>query len=171
MALATSLGLRCASATPARLAAVASHHLPAAIVSLTQGPPVHAVTTLRVFTLTPRPAPADSDASSATMAWCLDEHSAEATLERAALHVRFGVSADRPLMRTNAAVWTPRLAPSSSIQALRAGGVGGPVLLSVHEGLAPSGVGGSVHLVQGPYLYYHYMQQGFNDRVRLTKML
>lgn len=32
-------------------------------------------------------------------------------------------------------------------------------------------VGGTMALVQGDYLYYHYMQDGFNDNVRLNERL
>ena len=36
-------------------------------------------------------------------------------------------------------------------------------LTNVHVGLAPSGVGGEVAMVQGIYSYHHYMQDGFDD--------
>ena len=32
-------------------------------------------------------------------------------------------------------------------------------------------VGGTMALVQGDYLYYHYMQDGFNDNVRLGSLV
>ncbi|KAJ0392656.1 hypothetical protein P43SY_005975 [Pythium insidiosum] len=39
------------------------------------------------------------------------------------------------------------------------------VLRNVHEGIAPSGVpNGTQYLVDGFYGYYHYMQQGMNDK-------
>jgi len=42
------------------------------------------------------------------------------------------------------------------------------VLLDVHVGLPPSGVPGGVQsLVDGSYGYYHYMQQNFNDKVKI----
>lgn len=52
-------------------------------------------------------------------------------------------------------------AASGLAAALAAGGVGGkPRLSDVHVGLPRLPVGGSVHLVQGSYDYYHYMQVG-----------
>lgn len=45
--------------------------------------------------------------------------------------------------------------------ALESGGVGGkPRLRDVHVGLPAPPLGGSVHLVQGSYDYFHYMQVG-----------
>lgn len=38
-----------------------------------------------------------------------------------------------------------------------------PHLAVKHSAIA----GGTMALVQGDYLYYHYMQDGFNDNVRL----
>ena len=45
----------------------------------------------------------------------------------------------------------------------------GPQLKNPHLAVKHSPiVGGSMALVQGDYLYYHYMQDGFNDNVRLA---
>jgi hypothetical protein len=48
----------------------------------------------------------------------------------------------------------------------------GGILLNVHEGIPPSGVpNGKKSLVQGPYAYYHYLQQDVNDKVSLLDCL
>lgn len=80
------------------------------------------------------------------------------TARRAALHERLGLPQDRPLLR-----------PSN---ALAFGGPSGGAcyaafqrkLMNVHEALGPSGVkGGTLSLVNGPYCYFHYMQDRFDD--------
>ena len=73
---------------------------------------------------------------------------------RAALHALWGLPPNRPLLRVATAL------------ALQVGGGGGGAaqqqqqrrLADVHVGVAPSPVGGSVHLIQGTYDYCHYMQ-------------
>lgn len=84
---------------------------------------------------------------------------------RQALHRLLGLPTNRPLLRVaNAADWSAGGAAGAAgglAAALAAGGVGGkPRLSDVHLGLPASPVGGSVHLVQGSYDYYHYMQVG-----------
>jgi hypothetical protein len=87
---------------------------------------------------------------------------------RSALHRLLGLPIDRPLLRTANAVDLSAGAASAGgeggggaavLAALQAGGVGGRARLrDVHVGLATPLVPGSVHLVQGSYDYYHYMQ-------------
>ncbi|KAL4446803.1 hypothetical protein ABPG77_008047 [Micractinium sp. CCAP 211/92] len=90
---------------------------------------------------------------------------------RQALHRLLALPTDRPLLRVaNAVDWSAGAAAGAAgaagglAAALAAGGVGGkPRLSDVHVGLPRSPVGGSVHLVQGSYDYYHYMQDKFDD--------
>lgn len=85
---------------------------------------------------------------------------------RLTLHRLLGLPTNRPLLRVANALDfdTNSGSGSSSSNATSAGGsaaggVGGrPRLADVHMGLAASGVGGSVHIIQGTYDYYHYMQ-------------
>lgn len=70
---------------------------------------------------------------------------------RKRMHERAGVPLNRPAFRTSAAL---RLALQD--------GAGSERLQDVHVGMPPSGVqGGKQYLVDGPYLYYHYMQDGY----------
>jgi hypothetical protein len=74
---------------------------------------------------------------------------------RQALHDRFGLPANRPLLRLNNAV-DPRSAvgPPQSLPGARAAR-----LQDVHVGLNPPPVaGGTVHMIEGSYDYHHYMQ-------------
>ncbi|GAB4815562.1 hypothetical protein N2152v2_002608 [Parachlorella kessleri] len=93
---------------------------------------------------------------------------------RSRLHQLLGLPTNRPLLRVanaldfdslSAAQAAAAAGPESSgVLAAAAGGVGGkPRLADVHLGLPASGVGGSVHLMQGTYDYYHYMQDKFDD--------
>lgn len=102
----------------------------------------------------------------------------EALLQRRqALHRLLALPPDRPLLRvanavagwsggsgsspgaTNAAAAVGGGSAGGLDAALAAGGVGGKQRLrDVHVGLPPPSLGGSVHLVQGSYDYYHYMQ-------------
>uniref|UniRef100_A0A1D2AB68 Ufm1-specific protease n=1 Tax=Auxenochlorella protothecoides TaxID=3075 RepID=A0A1D2AB68_AUXPR len=76
---------------------------------------------------------------------------------RAAIHAMLGLPSDRPLLRIARAV--PIEAPGAMLPAPST-----RRLADVHVGIAPSRVkGGTQHLVQGSYLYYHYMQDRFND--------
>ena len=89
---------------------------------------------------------------------------------RLALHALLGLPSNRPLLRAaNAVDWSPAGGGSGAsgggaaglAAALSSGGVGGkPRLGDVHVGLPAPPLGGSVHLVQGSYEYYHYMQVG-----------
>eukprot|EP00887_Chlorella_sp_A99_P003427 scaffold7.g3427.t1 len=90
----------------------------------------------------PLPTPA-SDAEEAALAG-----------RRAALHALLGLPPNRPLLR---------VAHAAALDGAPDSGAGSGRLADVHEGLPPSGVGGSVHLVHGSYDYYHYMQDGTND--------
>ncbi len=90
--------------------------------------------------------------------------------KRAALHSLLGLPSNRPLLRVANALELSPAGGAGGAAAAGAGGPGGsgsgggggvggkPRLAGVHAGLAPSGVGGSVHLVQGTYDYHHYMQ-------------
>lgn len=72
---------------------------------------------------------------------------------RQQLHAQMGLPSDRPLLRVaNALVFRePGRATAAAANNSR--------LADVHVGLPPSGVpGGSVHLIDGSYEYYHYMQ-------------
>ena len=74
---------------------------------------------------------------------------------RQALHDRFGLPANRPLLRMNNAV-DPRSAvgPPKSLLTARAAR-----LQDVHVGIDPPPVaGGTVHMIEGSYDYHHYMQ-------------
>jgi hypothetical protein len=73
--------------------------------------------------------------------------------QRAKLHSTFMLPDDSPLLRTGSAL------------TLTAAGKQYDRLLNVHEACPDSGVpGGTKSLVRGPYLYYHYMQDKFNDK-------
>ena len=75
--------------------------------------------------------------------------------QRVRLHRRFHVAPDRPAFRRMAAVRFG--APSSGTST-------DGKLRTVHAGLAGSGVpGGAASLVDGDYVYYHYMQDNFDD--------
>ncbi|KAK9823147.1 hypothetical protein WJX72_000610 [[Myrmecia] bisecta] len=95
-----------------------------------------------------------------------DEASQAAITRRQQLHRLLSLPADRPLLRSGNAVSFQSLDTPSG--AGRGGGPGsnGPAgrLSDVHFGLPPSGVaGGTCHLVDGAYDYYHYMQDKFDD--------
>lgn len=81
------------------------------------------------------------------------------------LHSLLGLPTNRPLLRVaNAVEFGATGRAASSAAGAGGGGVGGkPRLADVHLGVAPSSVGGSVHLVQGSYDYHHYMQDKFDD--------
>ncbi len=74
---------------------------------------------------------------------------------RQQLHAQMGLPPDRPLLRiANALVFRE---PGCAAAAATSGR--SPRLMDVHVGLPPSGVpGGSAHMVDGSYDYYHYMQ-------------
>eukprot|EP00743_Colponemidia_sp_Colp-15_P003545 GILK01003826.1.p1 GENE.GILK01003826.1~~GILK01003826.1.p1 ORF type:complete len:638 (-),score=106.95 GILK01003826.1:70-1932(-) len=73
--------------------------------------------------------------------------------ERRLLHQRIGLPMNRPLIRVSNAI---PLHPSTD-RSVR--------LKDVHVGLPPSGVvDGTQYLVQGSYLYFHYMQDRFDDK-------
>ncbi|KAK9827920.1 hypothetical protein WJX74_009315 [Apatococcus lobatus] len=87
---------------------------------------------------------------------------AQLAMTRTQLHSCLGLPGERPLLRTCNAAFT--LGQKELDARLEAGGVGGPRLRDVHQGIKPSGIaGGSVHLVQGSYDYHHYMQDKFDD--------
>jgi hypothetical protein len=90
----------------------------------------------------------------------------EAALQRrrAALHAALGLPADRPLLRLANAVDPGGAAGPSGASSQQAQQQAQRRLVDVHLGLLPSGVaGGSVHLVQGSYEYFHYMQDRTDD--------
>lgn len=99
--------------------------------------------------LTPQVYPLPSPSTEA------DEQALTAT--RLELHALLGLPPNRPLLRVANAVDFSAAAAAAAADKGRGGGSGGR-LSDVHVGLAPSGVGGTVHLVQGSYDYYHYMQ-------------
>lgn len=89
------------------------------------------------------------------------EADAAAVATRARVHALLGLPADRPRFRRGAALpWAAPLAPAGEDK--YAG-----VLRDVHVGsdLPSSKVAGGVqHMVQGPYMYFHYLQQRFSDK-------
>jgi len=86
---------------------------------------------------------------------------------RRALHERLRLPLNRPFFRSTCAL---RLAPSQVIDVVEDGGeeilTRGPQRLQdVHLGLPASSVtGGTRHLVDGSYLFYHYMQDHEDDK-------
>ena len=91
--------------------------------------------------------------------------------QRQAVHVALALPLDRPRFRIGSAL--PWQGGEDGGDGSGAGaGVGDSamydgVLADVHigDGLPPSKVvGGVQHVVKGSYLYYHYMQQHFNDK-------
>lgn len=77
---------------------------------------------------------------------------------RRALHQRLGIPLNRPVFRSTCAL---ALDPSKD----GADEDASQRLGNVHLGLPPSGVvGGTQHVVDGSYLYYHYLQDRFDDR-------
>ncbi|BDA47543.1 probable Ufm1-specific protease 2 at C-terminar half [Coccomyxa sp. Obi] len=75
--------------------------------------------------------------------------------KRQQLHEQLGLPTDRPLLRiANALVFDRGTGSTTGLSRLA----------DVHVGLPSSGVpGGTVHLVDGSYEYYHYMQDKFDD--------
>ncbi|DBA78226.1 TPA: hypothetical protein ACH3X2_008184 [Trebouxia sp. C0005] len=79
---------------------------------------------------------------------------------RQALHDRFGLPANRPLLRLSNAI-DPRAAVGlpQSLPGARAAR-----LQDVHVGINPPPVaGGTVHMIEGSYDYHHYMQDKTDD--------
>ena len=88
-----------------------------------------------------------------------DEADAALTRQRAAAHGRWGLPADRPLLRVACA-----LPASGSLSASPGSDADATRLRNVHLRCPPSGVPGGVpHLVRGSYAYYHYRQDRFDD--------
>ncbi|CDP15077.1 unnamed protein product [Coffea canephora] len=80
---------------------------------------------------------------------------------RKALHIRFGLPLDRPLLRVVNAINLSVKDNKTTGSALRKGS---SLLKDVHLGIPSSGVsGGTVSLIQGSYEYYHYLLDGFDD--------
>jgi len=77
-------------------------------------------------------------------------------------HRTLGLPEDRPLLRV-----------ANTVGLEGGGGSGGDAhgrLKNPHIGIPPSHVSGGKHyLVQGDYLYYHYMQDKFDDKVRAIR--
>ena len=91
------------------------------------------------------------------------EDSDSLVAQRMALHHAFGLPTDRPVLRLGAGM--PWADPAAAAAAAAAEDDGFAVLRNVHEGLpGPKVPGAELHLVRGPYEYYHYMQQRFNDK-------
>jgi hypothetical protein len=86
---------------------------------------------------------------------------------RRALHERLRLPLNRPFFRSTCAL---RLAPSAASAATNDDDDGNPAkgpqrLQDVHLGLPPSSVaGGTRHLVDGSYLFYHYLQDRVDDK-------
>ncbi|XP_010545987.1 PREDICTED: probable Ufm1-specific protease [Tarenaya hassleriana] len=79
---------------------------------------------------------------------------------RKSLHLRLVLPMDRPLLRIANAL-DLSLNDDSRINLKRRGST---LLKDVHIGIPSSGVsGGVVSLIQGPYEYYHYLHDGFDD--------
>ena len=73
------------------------------------------------------------------------------------MHSKLGLPQDRPLFRVANALPPPPC--GSNARSMNPGLYTTDRLQDIHEGLPPSGIsGGSLHLVQGSYKYYHYMQ-------------
>jgi hypothetical protein len=135
------------AALQAQLGAVASalHAAPACVpLALHFQPPGLAHSITAVYALPPGPKADDADAG--------------LTAARAALHARWGLPCNRPLLRLACA-----LPPTGSWAGAATAGDAGR-LRDVHLRCPPSGVPGGVsHTVCGSYLYYHYRQDRFDD--------
>lgn len=78
--------------------------------------------------------------------------------QRLLLHRLLRLPTDRPLVRYANAL-------KLDDNALNLPPSAGGRLMNVHNGLPPSGIrGGTIHIVQGDYDYYHYMQDKFDDK-------
>ena len=78
--------------------------------------------------------------------------------QRLEAHARLALGTERPAFKmSNALAFGEGEGDGTS------GGKDGPRLANVHTSLPPSSVGGTVSLVQGDYMYYHYMQDRFDD--------
>lgn len=91
-----------------------------------------------------------------------DDAAPYSVAQRVAVHRRLGLAASRPLFRRGNALSfaLPAAVPDAHLDVR-----GVPLLANVHVGIAPPKLeGASIHLVQGDYLYYHYMQQGMDDK-------
>lgn len=82
--------------------------------------------------------------------------------QRKALHLRLGLPLNRPVFRATSAL---RLAADGAPVQQQQPNQSQRRLRDVHVGLPPSGVAGGVqHVVDGSYLFYHYMQDRVDDR-------
>lgn len=87
-----------------------------------------------------------------------DEQSAESVTRRRCVHDALFLPADRPLFRRSCSAFGTAISFTD-------GGWPGR-LANVHEGIKSHGLGSegvSVHMMQGKYLYCHYLQDKFND--------
>jgi hypothetical protein len=75
---------------------------------------------------------------------------------RQQLHRKLLLPLDRPLLKSTNSLLLDPVPPPAEGASLH--------LRDVHRTLGPSGVGGRVHLVDGSYEYYHYLQDNFDDR-------
>ena len=101
----------------------------------------------------------------------MDEMSDGAIQRRLEEQREYCVSTDRPLVRVHQALrffeqHDHQYADGPSVELKLRGLVKpAPLLVNVHDGLAPSGVeGGKVSTVHGFYSYHHYMQDNFDDK-------
>jgi hypothetical protein len=108
----------------------------------------------------------DVDSGTAAASPAGGETATGPTAVRRAAHETLALACDRPRLRAAAALpWSLSAAGVSTGGDATAMYDG--VLADVHVGdaLPPSKVvGGTQHTVKGSYLYYHYMQQRFNDK-------
>lgn len=80
--------------------------------------------------------------------------------QRLEAHARLALSTERPRFKMSNAL---TFGEAENGTGETSGGKDGPRLANVHSSLPPSGVGGTVTLVQGDYMYYHYLQDRFDD--------
>ena len=100
-----------------------------------------------------------------------DEEEDGTKAQRQAIHSAFFLPLDRPLIRTSnavslsASIWNRRVVTSVAPESSKK-------LRNVHLYAKPSGlVGSTQYLVDGEYVYHHYMQDKFNDKVQPILLL
>lgn len=96
----------------------------------------------------------------------LNEDEATSVSRRKLLHEALGLPMNRPCLRSSCRVYKQADGSACNASILQSGGGYSGRLPDVHLGIKAHGLGEagvSVHLVQGQYLYCHYLQDRFKD--------
>ncbi|XP_065201535.1 ufm1-specific protease 2 [Planococcus citri] len=86
-----------------------------------------------------------------TLVYPLNISDDDLTDSRKYVHIKFNLLCDRPIFRRSVKYsFQEKKNPEE-------------ILNNVHVGLPPSGINGTISMVQGTYSYFHYMHGNFND--------